>query len=337
MIEKRSGVYYQVSDTLAKKISPKERAQYVRSSEGYQNSSRPISPPISPKPKALAKKKLSSDSSHRFNLKDPSPYGPKRSPIKNPIYIGRVPQDLRNSNQNAVLTDEQWGDIFSIINTQTANTPYAVRNDFINLNGQRIYRPNHNGTHSARQVRLLKELLNLVYDQSAFTQEQKNSLILAAYCYRLGRVDESGMGHDQNRLRSAQVYQAYANQLNFSTATIDWTFQIISRDFNTPLSDQKQELAYTLLDTAHRLDLQRCYSSMSAEIPMIETNLDLISPSGTSSKTLTKRLMIFSEHLIQTTGCQNAYKGISTYNPTTFRTMSLDGKTCMQALNQVSF
>jgi len=331
LIEKIDDIYYKVSNNLRKKILLPERQQIIKGNIPVFNST-PVQTVQKPK-STLHPNPV------RFLLHNPAPYGPKKSPIKNPIYIGRIPDNLKILDQQALISDSIWGYIFSIINTQTANTPYAVDDKhFIPINGKTVYRPNHNGTHSARQVRLLKELLKLTeLHHTAFTAEQKNSLILAAYCYRLGRVDESGAGHDQNRLRSAQVYRAYATQLNFSREIIDWTFQIISRDYSTPLPDQTQELAYTLLDTAHRLDLQRCYSDLSHEIPAIKRNLDTLCPSGTSSTALATRLMAFSEKLIRATGCKNAYKRNRHYNPDLFGPMSLDGKKCIDTLNKISF
>jgi hypothetical protein len=122
--------------------------------------------------------------------------------------------------------------------------------------------------------------------------------------------------------------------MGFSQNCIDWTYSIISRDFSTPLQDKKAEFAYTLLDTAHRLDLQRCYSGMDHEKQEINKNLFTLFPERTATRhSKFQGLFTLAEKLIQATGCQHQYKSKG-YNHSLFSTMSLNGGLCWQTVCQ---
>lgn len=161
-----------------------------------------------------------------FKLDNPAQwtYGRTMKTLNDGLYIAVMNRSDQEKTEikNRKLTIEEWSCIFEKINKECINKPYA--GDRHHVFESNVWRPNHNGTHSARQAHLFEVLHKLIKTESSqpynFSNEELNSLQLAAYCYRAGRVDETGGGKDQNRLRSAQVYEAHARQMGFSDQVV---------------------------------------------------------------------------------------------------------------------
>lgn len=177
------------------------------------------------------------------------------------------------------LKEENLEKIFSLANQFTLNTPYPISYDSRWINGHLIHRPNHNGTHSARQAHYLEALFNLIErkgkpaakeELKKLTDYEKLNLRLAAYFLRSGRVDETSHKTppaDDYYTRSSLVYEAYAKQLGVSWGLIQWTKAIIvdsckpAHQCKEANASTKSQFAYDLLTTVHELDLVRCFTA----------------------------------------------------------------------------
>jgi|GEM_PF-2938977 len=101
------------------------------------------------------------------------------------------------------LTEDNLGEIVKIVNESTLNTPYAIEKHSLRYdNKTEVHRPNHNGTHAARQgFGLLEALKNLIAQKGTeeykgYMKEfiddpvQKLNLTLAAYFLRAEGTEE---------------------------------------------------------------------------------------------------------------------------------------------------
>ena len=259
--------------------------------------------------------------------------------LKGKIFIAKIKKtkDQKQLITDRVLSTKEWSNVFEKINQYCINQPYAGAS-YHRLN-KNTWRPNHNGTHSARQVRSFEVIYDLVSQSNQgmklqATPEELNSLKLAAYCYRAGRVDETGMGRDQNRARSAQIYEEHAKQLGLSQNTIEWTSAIINRHYSEPLSDPRQECAYQILDIGHRLDLHRCFNrkKMKGEVEHIRKALGQW---GLESHT--PSLCRFAIHMIRSTGCRIKSPHYEWYNEKQFSHFSQQGGQCWEMLSKIHY
>ena len=209
-----------------------------RRSTGHQ-ATVPTPLPASKKPVVQKKKHATSSAAlqpHRRHTK-PSSYMITGNPRPGKMHIPiRIPiakvSDLR-------LTESNLPEIFRRANEVTVNTRYAVQNTSRVVAGKMVHRPNHNGTHSARQARHLEALFSLVEHRGSaeaqgqlrnLSQSEKLNLSLASYFLRAGRVDESSHKNppaDDYYTRSAMIYEQYAKQMGGNPATIAWTKKLM--------------------------------------------------------------------------------------------------------------
>ena len=254
-------------------------------------------------------------------------------------------------SEGVTLAPGNFEQIFALINQYTVNTPYPHRNDSEVIAGQIIHRKNHNGTHSAKQARLLKALFALVekVGPPTLTQEERMHLFLAAYLLRTGRVDESDFRHrhpDDFYTRSALIYEAYARQFSDNEDLIGWVKKLI---FNSVKpkgvreadidSNPKNRLGFELLSTAHELDLIRCFDKSKIETetkPSLRERLEALLPetSEEEREAYLEQLMEFSKGLCAATGCKRAYDGASG-DDELFARCSTDGAFCWQQISAV--
>jgi hypothetical protein len=187
--------------------------------------------------------------------------------------------------------------VFNLANTISINRSYPDPQHDINFdeNGMTYtcHRPNHNGTHSYRQVRYLEVLLDLIpkigrpeaktFCQS-LTEKQMVNFKLATFFLRAGRVDESSgpKTRDQMKLRSFELYQHYASGMGIDQKIIDETKDLILHSCNpNSMLDYKDRSQWnpkaflqTLLTLAHEIDLVRCFPNFEQRTkPSLVENL----------------------------------------------------------------
>jgi hypothetical protein len=267
----------------------------------------------------------------------------------------KITANIANCN-DLKLTDKDLPEIFERANKNTLNQPYpCFSTNVIKINGENIYRPNHNGTHSARQVRLLETLIDLCEKSEidlceksdgkiTFTQDEKLNLKLAAYFIRAGRVDESShnSSNPDNNIskRSAQLYSAYAKQLNVDPDIIEWV-KLIMMNALKPRNqtegiedDSKERMALDLLNSSHELDLVRCKKKTDHDenIKKIKTRLE----SYGIDKNNVDNLHGYSIELCKATGNKIQYTDNKGDN-SLFGPLSLSGKLCREKLQEIKF
>jgi len=262
------------------------------------------------------------------------------------------------------LTEENLPEIVKIINNSTLNIQYAIEDNFVFCNnGIVISRPNHNGTHGARQAfGLLEALKNLIDNKGkekykGYLKEfidnpdQNLNLTLAAYFLRAGRVDESSeegsnLPPDELHERSALIYEAYAEQLNIKPDLIEWTKKLI-KNATKPSDkweqdvkiDEKLSFACRLLTTVHELDLVRCDSQKQIESKKKSTEECLNNFLKNESQADTTKLYEFAKLLCDATGCPRLNeKGDrrTERNLELFADCSTKGDVCMQKVKEVA-
>jgi O-acetyl-ADP-ribose deacetylase (regulator of RNase III) len=265
-----------------------------------------------------------------------------------PLQIGTV--------NVGTLTDANFGAVAKIANHYTLNQPYAnAPSEHFTHKGQTVYRPNHNGSHSARQARTLEALFSLVEKhgdapvQSVYrslSAEEKQHLKLGAYFLRAGRSDESSHKNpnpDDYYTRSAMLYEAYALQLGASPATIQWVKKLIinsckpkgvrEADIDT---NPKNKFGYECLTMVHELDLVRCFGPTSFGKSMIHVKDQL--DSYLLKKPALKadeKLLAFAKKLCEATGSRRTFDG-ATGDTDLFARCGVDGEFCWKQVQSVS-
>ncbi|MFM7523707.1 MAG: SidE phosphodiesterase domain-containing protein, partial [Betaproteobacteria bacterium] len=191
-----------------------------------------------------------------------------------------------------------------------------------------VYRPIHNVTHSTRQVRLQRALLDCLRIHGgdrvkelleAMSSTERILLGLASFCLRIGRVDETGTQSpfpDSNgrKVRSAQIFSLYACQLPIHLAPrdeINWVASLVAvactPDEALPkeiTENEKSYFAVQLLATAYELDLYRCYNKKAMQEPIQKTKQFLFIQTGDVEKVnaLHSKLEAYALNLMKATG-----------------------------------
>ncbi|HET6347101.1 MAG TPA: SidE phosphodiesterase domain-containing protein, partial [Myxococcota bacterium] len=259
-------------------------------------------------------------------------------------------EHLRPEN-GALLTEEGLAALFALANRHTLNKPYPVQRRHLRIDGAVIYRPNHNGTHSARQVRFIEALLDLLAKQgtaeiaqvvAGLTPEELQSAKLAAYFLRAGRVDESSHKEpwpDDYYTRSAQIYEAYARQVGVDAETLAWTFELIVNSCKPDKAGDgspKTQLLHALLTTAHELDLVRCFSAHGQE-RITRSTVERLQPllvgqDEASAVDVTAQLYGFATRLCLATGSRIRIRGDACTDSALYAACSLDGRHCWEVV-----
>ncbi len=249
-----------------------------------------------------------------------------------PIQIG----DVRHIG---ILQKNNFHALCQIINANTLTNTYPSKET----------RDNHNGTHSARQARMLEVWLNVMKRNrpdilKLFTEEELMHLQLGAYLLRSGRIDESSHldpSPDDYYTRSSMIYEAYANQLRASQETVTWIKQLLVNSckpvgIRNPSidSDPKSKFAWDSLTLVHELDLIRCYSQYTidtANKKYIQAILDIYLPQALVRRIL-ESLFCFSKKLCEVTGSCRIYDH-HPGNSAAFSLCSRDGKRCWEIVS----
>lgn len=256
------------------------------------------------------------------------------------------------------LTNESLPEIFKWINHHTLNVPYPLQNTSLKIDETTVYRPNHNGTHSARQVRYTQEILDLVQyrgtrnarkQMNAFSEEEKLNLMLASYLLRSGRVDESShKSHnpDPYAIRSAMIYEEYARQLGVSGPVIEQMTLLIKnaclpkgeRDAAID-NDPKAMFGYQVLTLAHELDLIRCFSQEQFDdttkvLILRRLNYFISGRYHNSRELILNQMLDFSKSIIEATGHPRRYDGHRGDAPL-FARCSTEGDYCYKQIQSV--
>ncbi len=257
------------------------------------------------------------------------------------------------------LTEKNLPEIFRRANKVTVNTQYAVQNTSRFVAGKMVHRPNHNGTHSARQARHLEALFSLVEHRGSteaqgqlrnLSQSEKLNLSLAAYFLRAGRVDESSHKNppaDDYYTRSAMIYEQYAKQMGENPTTIAWTKKLMinsckprgvrDADIDT---NSKNRFGYEVLTMVHELDLIRCFgrSQTASTVQSMRSRLDyFVSSSRSGSKDQhMNQFMRYAKDLCKATGCSRTYDG-HPGNAALFAKSSVQGDFCWNQVRAQRF
>lgn len=242
------------------------------------------------------------------------------------------------------LQTNNFSELCRIINANTITAAYP--------NG--TSRDNHNGTHSARQARMLEVLLSVMEKGDAkdilkaFSDEEIMHLKLAAYLLRAGRIDESyhlDPSPDDYYTRSSLIYEAYATQLQVSDKTKAWIKQLIVnsckpkgiRESIIDL-DPKNKFAHDCLSVVHELDLIRCYDKYRIDTWNKKSIREVLSFYFPIEKVdrIVELLFDFSKQLCQVTGCYRTYDYHSgdTY---IFSDCSNDAEKCWERVSKTRF
>jgi SidE phosphodiesterase (PDE) domain len=264
-----------------------------------------------------------------------------------PIEIG----DCGNSKKTREpLTDKNLSEVFRIANDHTINKEYLLEPDKRKIDGELIERPNHNGTHCARQVRYLEALLDLIKNKGTDDAKghlkglNEENLKLAVYLLRAGRQGEGrtpATKDNNHKIRSAQVYKEYAKQFAIPEEDVIMTMLVIKHatepDTYVPkelMDDPKFKFLYDLVSTAHQLDLPRCYdaATMSDENKHIDAQLGRLL--GTKNANNCKQqLRTFAKKVTEATG-ETVYDSQGKKSPRKdkFATYSNDAVACRKKL-----
>lgn len=261
--------------------------------------------------------------------------------------------DIANVKHLAPLTYEKFDDLFALLNEHTLNKTYPCQNTSKKIAGKWVHRANHNGTHSARQVRCMEAIVDCINkhgNQSSkellkqYSPEEMLHLKLAAYLMRAGRVDESEHDEanpDNYNERSAQVYEKYARQLTTNDKLITDTRNIIEYSC-VPWSkcpkiqgNKKAQLGHSLLASIHELDLLRCYPPEKIDDNNIPATKSRLKHLGITSHQV-DNLYEFSKKTLDSTGSFRVYDG-KEGNSQLFADCSVDGKKCWQQVSAVPF
>ena len=275
-------------------------------------------------------------------------------PLSIRVRIGKLPTDFP--------PDENWFPmVLDVINRYTIQKPYACdTTQMLDVGDAVVFRPVHNVTHSTRQVRLQRALLDCLRIHGSsrvkellgtISTTERILLELASFCLRVGRVDETPThtpfpDSEGRKLRSAQIFSLYASQLPSHLAPPDeikWVASLVAvactPDEALPeviTEDDKSYFAVQLLATAHELDLYRCYDKKAMQEPIQKAKQFLFIQTDNFAKAdeLHSKLETYALNLIKATGSAIVYTN-SAYDLQRFAENSLDAKYCWQTARRV--
>ena len=275
-------------------------------------------------------------------------------PLSIRVRIGKLPTDLP--------PDENWFPmVLDVINRYTIQKPYACDpTQMLDVGDAVVFRPVHNVTHSTRQVRLQRALLDCLRIHGSrrvkellgtISSTERMLLELASFCLRVGRVDETPThtpfpDSEGRKLRSAQIFSLYASQLPSHLAPPDeikWVASLVAvactPDEALPeviTEDDKSYFAVQLLATAHELDLYRCYDKKAMQEPIQKAKQFLFIQTDYFAKAdeLHSKLETYALNMLKATGSAIVYTN-SDYDLQRFAENSLDAKYCWQTARRV--
>ena len=250
--------------------------------------------------------------------------------------------------------------VFNLANRISINRSYPdpMHDIKFDVNGRTYtcHRPNHNGTHSYRQVRYLEILLDLTakygrQEAKAFcqklTEKDLVNLKLATFFLRAGRLDESGPSSpDKKRLRSFELYQHYASAMGITPQIIEETKDLIL-DSCTPngrlqYKDRSQwntkAFLQTLITLAHEVDLVRCFPNFeqTTKPSLVENLSGWVLDAKTDANIVAASLQKFGIEANTLVGQQVAVES-KPYDRQRFFVHSTFGEYCRYRLSKLQF
>ncbi|MFA5250304.1 MAG: SidE phosphodiesterase domain-containing protein [Parachlamydiales bacterium] len=275
-----------------------------------------------------------------------------------------------------VLTEANLPLIFKAANHYTMNQPYPndLESDYQTIKpganvfkpgaAVLVYRPNHNGTHGARQARMMQGLLDFVKTHGSeeqktavcnLTEVEKLALLLAAYLIRSGRYHDQERSDDHRfyQKRSALIFIEYAKHLGLDEKSYMWiaecmrfscvpysSLRVKSPEFKRILdTNPKANLAWSLLNAAHRFDLIRCcredeFASKGRD--PLKNFFNIFFTDRAQGQKAYEAFLNFSIQLCEVTGSQIALRD-RRFQDALFERCSLEGDFCWSQLQHVSF
>ncbi len=312
-----------------------------------------------------------------FNKRKEIPVERSKEMMENPtLYVPKTIHLPIAECSDLTLTENNLGKICKRINAYTLNIPYswfhiASRHYGSLISPLYVHRPNHNGTHAARQTRYFQSLIDLISKEgsdaakqtvASITPEEMLHLQLAQYLYRAGRVDESSgpfkISDIVHKIRSAAIYKAYAKQLcaaqlNSSSdhqekgrveKLIDWTADIILNsctylENNRTVTSDKDIMCCKLFNICHNMDLYRCNGKSRLDKYLgVTTFTPLSSVLGCNQNIVKEQYWPKLEKLVvdvlKATGTGNRYHKIWG-DDMLFGECSLDGELCWEKVFEI--
>ena len=194
-------------------------------------------------------------------------------------------------------------ELFRCLASELVNRPYKdLPDDNITFGNAIIWRPNHDVSHSIRQVvyiHILREMIRRKgasqYTTLEFSEEEWAAIQLASFLFRTGRTNEqsSASGLSQNANSSA-LFKAIASRLGFNprlVADISWCIECYAPLSSEAIHDipfegytgtdpnikkRKAMLTNGLLLLAHNSDLVRCFPNEMDIHPNNRENLGIL-------------------------------------------------------------
>lgn len=273
--------------------------------------------------------------------------------IPRPGHDKPIVADIANVGHLAPLAYDKFGDLFALFNEHTLNKAYPCQNTSKLIAGIMVHRANHNGTHSARQVRYLEAICDCIAKHGnystkellkQFTPQEMLHLRLAAYLMRAGRVDESEHKADKPdnyNERSAQIYNLYARQLTGDAKLILDTRNLIEYSCvpwdKCPKiqGNKKAQLAHAIIASIHEMDLLRCFGPDKVDVNSIPATKSRLQHLGISGHQV-DNLYEYAKKSLDSTGSFRVYDGKGG-DSKLFADCSVNGKKCWQQVSSVAF
>lgn len=193
--------------------------------------------------------------------------------------FGVIAQELSNLIINTPYLDlESFGDKGSKPKySATEDTKWAQA-----IGGVKLWRPNHDSTHSVRKTVSAMNLIEIVKENGkpefktaalVMTPEQISCLQLASFLSRSGRSNEIDSKKDPSNLtRSGEIFSIIAKELGFDKDLIKEMQYLLSNHIEPSmieyldqlfefkhLSVSQAKLIKKIFETSHHSDLQRCW------------------------------------------------------------------------------
>lgn len=207
--------------------------------------------------------------------------------------------------QPPVVAAELLREIFQALSTHIVNKPEVDEPEyFIKYQNTIIFRPNHDPSHSIRQVVNTQFFLDIIklygikdykLGADSFTSEEQAILALAAFLYRAGRTNERpGLADQSNEERSAKLFGVIVSALDFTPELVEAYVYLVQHTYS-PLNEEltkhycqsftgdtaelqivKLNLGKSVLHLSHHTDLVRCYPDLERIDSVNKENLNAL-------------------------------------------------------------
>jgi|GEM_PF-5460520 len=241
------------------------------------------------------------------------------------------------------ISEENLPAFLGVANKVTINTPYR----FEKAEKSGVNRPNHNGTHSARQLKVFEYAIKKIESAgnetakkllSTLTAEQILCAKMAVFLCRAGRVDESNGKSkipDCYLERSAQLFELYARQTNLPPVVIESTSKMLVNAYDSKNKGftEAQLMLINFMNASHSLDLYRCYESarMPTEEGFAKGN---IAPYFNNGEAILATMITYAKAILKATGV-DIRKHWGGYDSTLYKQCSNDTAHCFKQIERI--